>query len=62
MAGEAAETFASAGAKLHLSTALSFLREAVQGRSATPELVRYVREYVTADEEGRSFEPPPQVQ
>jgi len=62
MAGEAAETFASAGAKLHLSTALSFLREAVQGRSATPELVRYVREYVTADEEGRSFEPPSQVQ
>jgi tetratricopeptide (TPR) repeat protein len=62
MAGEAAETFASAGAKLHLSTALSFLREAVEGRSATLELVRYVREYVTADEEGRSFEPPSQVQ
>ncbi len=62
MAGEAAETFARSGAKLHLSTALSFLREAVQGRSATPELVRYVREYVTADEEGRSFEPPSQVQ
>lgn len=62
MAAEAAETFARSGAKLHLSTALSFLREAVQGRSATPELVRYVREYVTADEEGRSFEPPSQVQ
>ncbi len=62
MAGEAAETFAGAGAKLHLSTALSFLREAVQRRSATLELVRYVREYVTADEEGRSFEPPSQVQ
>jgi tetratricopeptide (TPR) repeat protein len=62
MAGEAAKTFATAGAKLHLSTALSFLREAVQGRSATLELVRYVREYVTADEEGRSFEPPSQVQ
>jgi tetratricopeptide (TPR) repeat protein len=62
MAGQAAEAFASAGAKLHLSTALSFLREAVQGRSATPELVRYVREYVTADEEGRSFEPPSQEQ
>ncbi len=62
MAGEAAETFGRSGAKLHLSTALSFLREAVQGRSATPALVRYVREYVTADEEGRSFEPPSQVQ
>lgn len=62
MAVQAAETFARAGAKLHLSTALAFLREAVHGRSATPELVRYVREYVTADEEGRSFEPPLQVQ
>lgn len=62
MAGEAAETFARAGARLHLSTALSFLREAVQRRSATLELVKYVREYVTADEEGRSFEPPPYVQ
>jgi tetratricopeptide (TPR) repeat protein len=62
MAGQAAEAFARSGAKLHLSTALSFLREAVQGRSATPELVRYVREYVTADEEGRNFEPPSQVQ
>jgi tetratricopeptide (TPR) repeat protein len=58
MAGEAAEAFASAGARLHLSTALSFLREAVQRRSATLELVRYVRDYVTADEDGRSFEPP----
>ncbi|HEV7484635.1 MAG TPA: hypothetical protein VGQ65_03050 [Thermoanaerobaculia bacterium] len=62
MAGEAAEAFARTGAKLHLSKALSFLREAVQRRSATLELVRYVREYVTADEEGRSFEPPSQVQ
>jgi tetratricopeptide (TPR) repeat protein len=62
LAGEAADTFARAGAKLHLSTALSYLREAVQQRAATLELVRYVRDYVMADEEGRSFEPPPQVQ
>jgi len=62
VAGEAAEAFARTGAKLHLSKALSFLREAVQRRSATLELVRYVREYVTADEEGRSFEPPSPVQ
>jgi len=62
MAGQAAEAFARSGARLHLSTALSFLREAVQGRSATPELVRYVREYVTADEEGLRFEPPSPVQ
>jgi len=62
LAGEAADIFARAGAKLHLSTALSYLREAVQHRAATLELVRYVREYVMADEEGRRFEPPPQVQ
>jgi tetratricopeptide (TPR) repeat protein len=62
MAGEAAEAFARTGSKLHLSKALSFLREAVQRRSATLELVRYVREYVTADEEGRTFEPPSPVQ
>ena len=62
LAGEAADTFARAGAKLHLSTALSYLREAVQHRAATLELVQYVREYVMADEEGRRFEPPSQVQ
>jgi tetratricopeptide (TPR) repeat protein len=62
LAGEAADTFARAGAKLHLSTALSYLREAVQQRAATLELVRYVRDYVMADEEGRTFEPPSQVQ
>jgi tetratricopeptide (TPR) repeat protein len=57
LAGEAADTFARAGAKLHLSTALSYLREAVQHRAATLELVRYVRDYVMADEEGL-FDPP----
>jgi tetratricopeptide (TPR) repeat protein len=62
LAGEAADTFARAGAKLHLSTALSFLREAVQQRAATLELVRYVRDYVIADEEGRQFDPPSDVQ
>jgi len=62
MAAQAAETFARAGAKLHLTTALSFLREAVQQRSATVELVQYVRDYVTADEEDRRFEPPSRVQ
>jgi hypothetical protein len=62
LAGEAADTFARAGARLHLSTALSYLREAVQHRAATLELVQYVREYVMADEEGRRFEPPSQIQ
>lgn len=62
MAGQAAEAFARAGAKLHLSTALAFLRQAVQQRSATLELVQYVRDYVKADEEERVFAPPPATQ
>ena len=62
LAGEAAETFARAGAKLHLSSALAFLREAVQRRAATLALVQYVRQYVMADEEERVFEPPSEVQ
>jgi tetratricopeptide (TPR) repeat protein len=62
MAGQAAEAFARAGAKLHLSTALAFLRQAVQQRSATLELVQYVRDYVKADEEERTFAPPSAVQ
>jgi tetratricopeptide (TPR) repeat protein len=62
MAGQAAEAFVRAGAKLHLSTALAFLREAVQQRSATLELVQYVRDYVKADEEERTFAPPSAAQ
>jgi hypothetical protein len=62
MAGQAAEAFASAGARLHLSTAQAFLRQAVQQRSATLELVQYVRDYVKADEEERMFAPPSAAQ
>ncbi len=58
VAGEAAEAFARAGAKLHLSSALAFLREAVQKRAATLALVQYVRDYVIADEPERTFDPP----
>ena len=62
MAAQAAEAFARAGAKLHLSTALAFLRQAVQQRSATLELVQYIRDYVKADEEERTFAPPSAAQ
>jgi len=62
MAGQAAEAFARAGANLHLSAALAFLRQAVQQRSATLELVQYVRDYVKADEEERLFTPPSATQ
>ncbi len=58
IAGEAAEAFAGARARLHLSSALAFLREAVQKRSATLALVQYVRDYVIADEPEQTFDPP----
>jgi tetratricopeptide (TPR) repeat protein len=37
--------------------ALDFLRRSVENRQATAETVRYVREYVTADDPARRFEP-----
>jgi tetratricopeptide (TPR) repeat protein len=38
--------------------ALDFLRRSVENRQATAETVRYVREYVTADDPSRRFDPP----
>lgn len=57
-ARELAVLFAKAGITLASVLALSYLAEAVEGERATPELVRYVREYVTADDPARKFEPP----
>lgn len=58
LAREAADTFARSGARLHLITALSYLREAVMRRDATPALVQYVRTYLVADNPERPFQPP----
>ena len=58
MARECAETFSKSGARLHLTKALAYLREAVERRHATPGLVQYVRTYVAADDPDRPFSPP----
>jgi tetratricopeptide (TPR) repeat protein len=58
LAREAADTFAQSGAKLHQMQAIAYLREAVEKRSATRELVDYVRAYIAADNPLRAFTPP----
>jgi tetratricopeptide (TPR) repeat protein len=58
LAREVADTFARSGARLHLMTALAYLREAVTQRDATPALVQYIRTYLVADDPGRPFHPP----
>jgi tetratricopeptide (TPR) repeat protein len=50
--------FTVAGVTLASVDALNVLRQAVENREATAETVRYVREYVTADDPARPFEPP----
>lgn len=62
LAREVANTFARSSARLHLTTALAHLREAVTRRDATPELVQYLRTYLIADDPGRPFHPPPHHQ
>jgi tetratricopeptide (TPR) repeat protein len=57
-ARELAVLFTKAGVTLASVLALSYLAEAVEGERATPALVRYVREYVTADDPAQKFEPP----
>lgn len=49
--------FTVAGVTLASVNALHFLREAVEHRKATVATVRYVREYVTADDPSRPFDP-----
>jgi hypothetical protein len=41
-------------------TALSYLKEAVRERRATPKLVRYIRDYLP-QAQARAFLPPPPV-
>jgi tetratricopeptide (TPR) repeat protein len=58
LAREVADTFARSGARVHVMTALAYLRTAVERREATPTLVRYVRTYLQADDPARQFRPP----
>jgi hypothetical protein len=56
---EAADAFARNDARLHLAEALSYLRQAVEERTATPELAEYIRSYIEADDSSAPFAPPP---
>ena len=58
IARELAGLFTAAGVTLASVTALAYLRTAVEGERATPALVRYVREYVSADDPSRRFSAP----
>ncbi|HEV7486818.1 MAG TPA: hypothetical protein VGQ65_14165 [Thermoanaerobaculia bacterium] len=53
-----ASLFIAAHVTTASTRALDFLRRSVENRQATAETVRYVREYVTADDPARRFEPP----
>ena len=57
VAREAAETFARNDTRAHLAEALVYLRHAVEHRAATPELLAYVRTYLSV-ELPTKFEPP----
>jgi len=50
--------FIAPGVTLTSVGALDYLRQAVENREATAAVVRYVREYVTADDPIRPFDPP----
>lgn len=54
-----ATLFAAAHVTMASVKALDYLRQAVANREATAETVRYVREYVSADDPLRPFDPPP---
>ncbi|MEK6373218.1 MAG: hypothetical protein AABO58_11025 [Acidobacteriota bacterium] len=58
IARELVTLFTSAGVTLASVNALDNLRQAVENREATTAVVRYVREYVTADDPARPFDPP----
>ncbi|HEY2094005.1 MAG TPA: hypothetical protein VGJ81_19190 [Thermoanaerobaculia bacterium] len=58
VAREAAEAFARNDTRAYLAEALSHLRQAVEHRAATAELLAYVRSYIDADRPRSEFKPP----
>jgi tetratricopeptide (TPR) repeat protein len=50
--------FVEAGVTIASINALDYLRRAVENREATADMIRYVRDYVAADDPERAFEPP----
>jgi tetratricopeptide (TPR) repeat protein len=57
-ARELVPLFARAGVTLASVEAINYLRIAVEANAATPDLVEYIRAYVTADDPKRPFTPP----
>jgi tetratricopeptide (TPR) repeat protein len=57
IARELVSLFTVAGVTLASVNAIHFLREAVEHREATVAIVRYVRDYVTADDPTQPFDP-----
>jgi tetratricopeptide (TPR) repeat protein len=51
--------FGSAGVTLASVAAIQHLRTAVENEQSSPGLVRYVRDFVAADDVARPFSPPP---
>jgi tetratricopeptide (TPR) repeat protein len=58
IARDLVSVFTTAGVTLAAVNAIDFLRRAVESREATTDVVRYIREYVAADDPVRPFEPP----
>lgn len=58
IARDLAGLFSASGVTLASVSALDYLRQAVENREATAEVVRYVRVYVTVDDPTRPFAPP----
>lgn len=61
VARELVTTFTAAGATVASVNALAFLRQAVEHREATEDTVRYIRDYVAADNPARPFDPPHEI-
>lgn len=59
IAREAADAFARNDTSAHLADALAYLRQAVEHRIATPELLAYLRAYIESDRPSSEFKPPP---
>lgn len=57
-ARELTALFTSLNVTVANATAVDYLRRAVQNREATDATVRYIREYIMADDAGRPFAPP----
>ena len=61
LARELVTLFTAAGVTLASVNALHYLLSAVKNREATAGTIRYIRQYVAADDPSRLFEPPEEI-